>query len=69
VKVTATHQITGASASAVTDNYGDFDVTGLTPGFHTVSFEKEGFSPKVIKNLDLREAKNIGEVRLYSVSV
>lgn len=65
VKVTATHQITGASYTDVTDSFGEFDVAGLKPGFYTVAFEKDGLTPKVIKNLDLREAKNIGEVRLY----
>ncbi|NTW28445.1 MAG: 4Fe-4S dicluster domain-containing protein [Coriobacteriia bacterium] len=68
VKVTATHQVTGATFSDVTDNYGDFDVTGLNPGFYTLSFEKDGFILKVIKNLDLREALNVGEVRVYVTS-
>jgi Fe-S-cluster-containing dehydrogenase component len=65
VKVSARHQVTGASFSAVTDTFGDFDITGLKPGFYTLTFEKEGFSAKSIKNLDLRDAKNIGQVRLH----
>lgn len=65
VKVTATHQVTGATSSAVTDNYGDFDIGSLKPGFYTLSFEKDGLSSKAIKSLDLREAKNVGEVRLW----
>lgn len=65
VKVTAVHQINGYSCSTVTDYFGEFEVAGLTPGFYTLIFEKEGYFPKKISNLDLREAKNVEEVKLY----
>lgn len=67
-KVTAVHQINGYVQSVVTNHFGDFDITGLIPGFYTLSFEKEGYYPKKIRNLDLREAKNIEEVKLYPLS-
>lgn len=68
VKVTATHQVNGYSRSVVTDNFGDFDITGLVPGIYTLAFEKEGYYPKKVSNLDLREDKNVEEIRLYPLA-
>lgn len=66
-KVTARHQVTGQTYEAMTDMFGDFDVTGLKRGFYTLTIEKEGYYTKVLSDLDLREAKNIEDVKLYAV--
>lgn len=57
------HQLSRASWDSSTDAFGDFSFAGIKPGFYTLTFEKDGFARKDITNLDLREAKNVGDVR------
>lgn len=63
--VTATHQVTGSFYRTQTDTYGDFTVNAIEPGFYTIEVLIDGYYPRVFTDYDLREAKNMGEVRLY----
>ena len=63
--VTATHQVTGSIYRTQTDTYGDFAVNAIELGFYTIEVMIDGYYPRVFTDYDLREAKNMGEVRLY----
>lgn len=65
VFVTAVGMVSGETYYATTDNFGDFSLEGLQPGVYALTFEKEGYFPKTISNLDAREPLNMGEVALY----
>lgn len=62
--VTAVHQVKKQEYKAYTDCFGEFDVTGLHPGFYTVTVEADGYRRKTIANIDAREAYNMGQVNL-----
>lgn len=64
VKVTFTHQVSGATAFDYTDGFGGFKIAQLEPGFYTVAFEAPGHAFKRVRNLDLRKAVNMGVVDL-----
>lgn len=64
VKVIAVHQVTGAAAFDCTDGFGGFKIDQLQPGFYTLHFECGSHAYKRIADLDLREAKFLGEVAL-----
>lgn len=66
-RVTATHQVTGFEAKGATDEFGDFDIGGLEPGYYTIVIEKNGYYPKTLAYLDLREAKNLEDIKLFAV--
>lgn len=65
VRVTVREMVTGEVRMTSTNNYGDFSVEGLTPGFYALTFEKEGYFPKTISNVDVREPLNMEEIALY----
>ena len=68
VAVTAVHQTRGTTYRAVTDEFGDFWLRGLEPGFYTVSLEGAGLTGKTLVNLDARASLNVGAVRLYPLA-
>lgn len=63
--ITATHQVKGLVYKAYTDAFGDFDVTGLHPGFYTIVVEKEGYQRKAVKNIDARVVADLGQIKLW----
>ena len=67
VRVVAKHQITGESFCDVTDAFGEFSLQGLTPGYYTVSFEKDGYAYKSLSNILADESVNVEEVKLYAL--
>lgn len=66
--VRATNLATAETVESRTNNYGDFWLKGLKPGTYELSIEKEGYYPKRITALQVGEALNVGEVRLYRKS-
>ncbi len=68
VKVTATHQVLGRVYEAVTDEFGDFSLDGVEPGYYAIAFEGAGLTRKTLSNMDAREALNVGSVRLYPLA-
>ena len=64
VTVSATHQILGTHYEAVSDEFGEFKLSGLEPGFYTVVFAVAGFSRKVLTNVDARKPVNLESIRL-----
>jgi len=65
VVVTMTHLTTGDVQTVRTNNYGDFKVNGLKPGTYALSVEKDGYYPKQISSLEVEEAADMGEIKLY----
>lgn len=68
VRVTATHQILGTQVTDVTDAFGEFMLEGLTPGYYQVVFEKDGFTRKVLSNMDAKKSINTGAVKLFELA-
>lgn len=68
VRVTAVHQMTGASCHTVTDAFGEFKLRWLEPGYYTVSFERDGYGFKELANVDARQGINVEEVRLHRLA-
>jgi Fe-S-cluster-containing dehydrogenase component len=66
VRVVATHQVSGWQAEGYTDAFGGFNITRLKPGQYTLTFELDGFDVKEIRNIDLRQARNIKTVALHA---
>jgi Fe-S-cluster-containing dehydrogenase component len=65
--VTATCRETGETATAKTDNYGDFWLRNLRDGTYTLKIEKEGYLPKKLGPVDARQSdQNVGDVELWS---
>lgn len=65
VLVEAVAVSTGDVVSVFSDNYGDFSLQGLEEGEYQVSFEKDGYYPKMFNRIKLTDALNLGEVKLY----
>jgi hypothetical protein len=66
--VTAESRETGDSVSAVTDNYGDFWLKGLSDGTYVLRFEKAGYLTKKLGPIDATAAdQNVGDVELWKV--
>jgi Fe-S-cluster-containing dehydrogenase component len=65
VKVKGTHMVTGKSWETRSDNYGEFRLWKLDPGYYTVSFDLEGYSYKEIAKIDARTFPNLEDVKLY----
>lgn len=63
-KVTVSHQVTGECAYEHTDCLGTFKAGKLYPGFYALEVEALGFEFKRIRNLDAREALNVGTIEL-----
>ena len=59
---------TGESLSTQTNNYGDFWLKGLVSGVYQLSFVKEGYYSKQISDLNVDEALNVGEVKLFKIA-
>ena len=68
VKVTAIHQVTGATAFGYSDAFGGFRVERLEPGFYTLMFEVPGYAFKKLTDVDLRHALNVDEVELTALA-
>jgi hypothetical protein len=56
-KVTVTNSETGATRTATTETYGNFQVLSLAPGPHEVKVEKQGFKAAVRSGIDLKVAQ------------
>lgn len=67
VVIEATHQVTGQVFGAVTDEFGDFWLKGLEPGFYTVAFMKDGYAPKTLSNVDANASVNVEAVKLFEL--
>lgn len=67
VTVEATHQVTGDTYVATTDEFGDFWLKGVEPGFYTLTFLKEGYAPKTLSNMDATSAVNVETVKLFEL--
>jgi Fe-S-cluster-containing dehydrogenase component len=65
VAVTFTSLATRESWSALTNNYGDFNVEELVPSDYEVKMEKEGYYPKVISPVRVDYVADLGEMKLY----
>ena len=65
VCVTAVGMVSGIRYELATDNYGDFIIKDMEPGIYALTFEKEGYFPKTVSNLDVREPLNVGDIALY----
>jgi Fe-S-cluster-containing dehydrogenase component len=63
--VTATNIASGVSVVTRSNNYGDFWLKGLVSGVYQLSFEKEDYYPKQLTSLEVRDALNVGEIKLY----
>jgi Fe-S-cluster-containing dehydrogenase component len=65
VEVSATHQISGATRQTVTDLFGSFFFDYVQPGYYTVSFRKDHYTYKELRNLEVLDAANLKAVRLH----
>ncbi len=61
--VTATLSYDGKSATAKTNNYGDFEFDGLDYGKYTIKLEAKGYAPKSI-DVDLKATEYLGNIVL-----
>lgn len=68
VSVRAEHQTRGLAYEAVTDEFGDFTLDGVEPGFYTLTFAGEGLTRKTLANMEVIDALNVGSVRLYPLA-
>jgi Fe-S-cluster-containing dehydrogenase component len=68
VKIEAVHAVTGKTFKTRSDNYGEFRLWKLDPGYYTVSFDLDGYVYKEIAKLDARTCPNVEDVRLYKLS-
>jgi Fe-S-cluster-containing dehydrogenase component len=64
-RVCAKHQVLGNEYVTYTNCFGDFDVTGLHPGFYTITIEMPGYQRKSISNIDARTAQNVDRIILW----
>lgn len=62
VHVAVRSRALGMSAETVTNNYGDFSVEDLEPGFYEMTLCREGYYPKTIRRLDIRQGLNVGDI-------
>ena len=53
-EVTAIHETTGEATTGFTDETGDYQLTGLQPGFHTLTANVSGFQTGTHINVELR---------------
>ncbi|MDR1713836.1 MAG: carboxypeptidase regulatory-like domain-containing protein [Coriobacteriales bacterium] len=65
VKVKATHMVTGKVFKTRTDNYGEFRLWKLDPGFYTVAFYLEGYRYVELSKIDARTCPNLEDIKLY----
>ncbi|MCL1798199.1 MAG: oxidoreductase [Eggerthellaceae bacterium] len=63
--VTAWHQVTGDVYEGYSSTFGDFHIDVEAPGFYSVEFFAEGFKRKTITDIDLRESRSLGVVKLW----
>jgi hypothetical protein len=64
-KVILTNIVTGQGTTALTDNYGDFWIQELQDDAYSLTIEKDGYYPKRIKNLKVKDGLNLGPIKLY----
>lgn len=57
-------QANGELYRAKTGLMGEFRIEGVKPGIYTLTVEKDGYDIKSIARLDLREALNVGDIKL-----
>jgi Fe-S-cluster-containing dehydrogenase component len=67
VGVVATHLITGKAYHTYSDNYGEFRLWKLDPGYYSVAFDLNGYSYKQISKVDARKCPNLEDVQLYPI--
>ncbi|MEM2103702.1 MAG: 4Fe-4S dicluster domain-containing protein [Candidatus Bathyarchaeia archaeon] len=64
-KITLTEETTGETRQTTTDIFGDFWFTGLPPNTtFTLKIEKQGYTPKEIKNIKTTKDTNLGDIKL-----
>jgi Fe-S-cluster-containing dehydrogenase component len=61
--VTATLTATGKTSTTTTNNYGNFEFDGLTPGKYNLKLEYAGYTPKT-KNIDLKTDSYLSDIIL-----
>lgn len=57
----------GAVYTTKTNFLGEFKVNNMKPGMYSLFLEKDGYAPKQLAKLDVRDALNVEEIRLYPV--
>ncbi len=62
--VTVTDAKTGEKFTTKTDSFGDFWLKKLQVGTYSLIIEKEGYSPKEIKQVSTEKDVNLGDIKL-----
>lgn len=64
VDLTLIGQATGKTYAARSGLLGEFRIEGVEPGIYRLTLEKDGYDTKTISRIDVREAINVGEIKL-----
>jgi ferredoxin len=67
VRVRLVGAVNGAAYETKTDFLGEFRISNVRPGVYGLYLEKDGYAPKRILRLDVRDGLNVEEIRLYPV--
>jgi Fe-S-cluster-containing dehydrogenase component len=67
VKVKLAGTANGRAYETKTNFLGEFRVPNVAPGIYGLYLDKDGYTPKRILRLDVRDGLNVEEVRLYPV--
>lgn len=59
VAVTATSPVLEGAETQATDEQGDYQISGLPPGYYTLSFELDGFKPFERDDIELHDGRTI----------
>jgi hypothetical protein len=65
VTVVLTAPATGLRHETQTDFMGEFRISNIQAGIYDISLSKPGYASKRLKRIDVREAVNVEEIRLY----